>query len=158
MDDENDDDTGYRQLTMSIDLDRYEIVMEVESQCYGESSDGSFYDLEEKPKWKTVIYEVFEELNYDGTIILSYEGGGDDGYILSEMSLTDIGREVPTNDKLKDIAYDIINLSFSGWEMNEGSQGHIYFDKEEINAEHTWNITKLREVYPDIVIKLKDNN
>ena len=156
--DSDERDTGYRQLNMYIDLDKYEIKMETDAQYYGESSDGAYYDLEEEPKWKEIIDEVFEELDYNGTIIISYEGGGDDGYILSEMSLTDIGREVPTNDKLEDIGYRIINNDFSGWEINEGSQGHIYFNKEEINAEHLWNSTEMRECHPDIIIKLNNNN
>jgi hypothetical protein len=154
--DKNSDDTGYRRVYMTFDLENYKIKMEIEAQYYDTQSDGTSYEFEDEPKWGNIVNEVFDELKYDGEIILSYEGGGDSGYIQSEMSLTDKGEEVPVDKRLEEIGYYIINRSFSGWEINEGSQGHIYFNREEVWAEHTWNTEKERECYNEIIISAND--
>ena len=155
--DEREEDTGFRRVYMTFDLENYKIKMEIDAQFYDSETDGSSYDFkDEKPNWGKVVNEVFDELDYNGIIILSYEGGGDSGYIQSEMSLTDKGEEVPIDDRLEDIGYFMLNGSFSGWEINEGSQGHMYFNRQEAWIEHTWNTEKDRECYNDIIISAND--
>jgi hypothetical protein len=85
--------------------------------------------------------EFINELKtkYGNEILLTYEGGGDDGWINDFME-TDKG-EVRMDSLLEDISYNVIDLFHGGWENNEGSNGSILInlDDEVITITHNNN-------------------
>lgn len=80
------------------------------------------------------------EISYGEYAVLTYEGSGDDGWILDQME-TGNG-SVITNSLLEEVAYEIISLYFGGWENNSGSSGTIEFNfkEKEINLNHDSNL------------------
>ena len=85
--------------------------------------------------------EIFKEYTDRGVseIICTYNGGGDSGYVDSDMGVDGEREEVP--DFLEDMCYDALS-GFGGWEINEGSQGNIVFNLRDktITVNHAWNI------------------
>jgi hypothetical protein len=85
--------------------------------------------------------EFINELKtkYGNEILLTYEGGGDEGWINDFME-TDKG-EVRMDSLLEDISYNVIDLFHGGWENNEGSNGSILInlDDEDITITHNNN-------------------
>jgi hypothetical protein len=106
----------------------------------------------------TFVNDVFDKLNYNGEIALPYEGSGGWGDVYPEMELINDGRVIPVDENLQRIADEFINEYFKGWRREDGSQGTVFFNREEVWAEHTWNLEKSRECSPNIIINLKDNN
>ena len=84
--------------------------------------------------------EIFKEYTDRGVseIICTYNGGGDSGYVDSDMGVDGEREEVPAF--LEDMCYNALS-SFGGWEINEGSQGNIVFNLKDltISVNHTWN-------------------
>jgi hypothetical protein len=76
-------------------------------------------------------------------IVCTYTGGGDSGYIESDMELG--GDTVPTPSGIEDYCYSVLE-DFSGWEINEGSQGSIRFNlkSKEYSISHEWNTEQPR--------------
>jgi hypothetical protein len=70
---------------------------------------------------------------------VTYEGSGDSGYINADIELDEKDTEM-IPDYFENYLYRILD-NFGGWEINEGSQGEIYFDfeTEEIRVEHGEN-------------------
>jgi len=90
--------------------------------------------------------EVFDKIfkEYSVTkIVCTYTGGGDSGYIESDMELG--GDTVPTPSEIEDYCYTVLE-DFGGWEINEGSQGNITFNlkSKEYSIDHQWNTEELR--------------
>lgn len=90
--------------------------------------------------------EVFNEnfKEYSVTeIVCTYTGGGDSGYVESDMELG--GDTVPTPSGIEDYCYTVLE-DFSGWEINEGSQGSIRFNlkSKEYSIDHQWNTEEPR--------------
>jgi hypothetical protein len=90
--------------------------------------------------------EVFDKIfkEYSVTkIVCTYNGGGDSGYIESDMELG--GDTVPTPSEIEDYCYTVLE-DFGGWEINEGSQGNITFNlkSKEYSINHQWNTEELR--------------
>ena len=85
--------------------------------------------------------EIFKEYTDRGVseIICTYNGGGDSGYVDSDMGVDGEREEVPAF--LEDMCYDALS-GFGGWEINEGSQGNIVFNLRDktITVNHAWNI------------------
>jgi hypothetical protein len=52
--------------------------------------------------------------------MVEYDGGGDSGYIQDN--------DIP--EVLENITYEILDVYYSGWEINEGSTGNIVYDFE----------------------------
>jgi hypothetical protein len=89
-----------------------------------------------------VFDKIFKEYSVT-EIICTYNGGGDSGYIDSDMEL---GRDtVPTPSGIEDYCYTVLE-DFSGWEINEGSQGNIFFNlkNKEYSVNHEWNTEEPR--------------
>ena len=84
--------------------------------------------------------EIFKEYTDRGVseIICTYNGGGDSGYVDSDMGVDGEREEVPAF--LEDMCYDALS-GFGGWEINEGSQGNIVFNLRDktITVNHAWN-------------------
>jgi hypothetical protein len=152
------DDTGFRDVNMIFDLKNYKIIMRVKANYYDNESDGASFELNQLDEWHKMVNEVFDKLNYNGEIALPYEGSGGWGSVSSEMELINGGKVIPVDENLQRIADEFINEYFKGWKREDGSQGTVYFNREEVWAEHTWNLEKSRECSPNIIINLKDNN
>lgn len=73
-------------------------------------------------------------------VVIEYSGSGDEGYIddISVESLDgssvdlELGNEL--YDLLRDEAHDLLSSEHPGWEINEGSQGHITINVSERKA------------------------
>ncbi|MDY7038684.1 MAG: hypothetical protein SV375_21345 [Thermodesulfobacteriota bacterium] len=92
------------------------------------------------------------------TIIVTYNGSGDDGCIdsveLEPHNLTKL-----TDQATKAIEELVFELLPDGWEINEGSEGMIRFDlmTATISREHYWLQPTLDETLVDIKLNLEDN-
>lgn len=78
--------------------------------------------------------------DYGPWIRLNYDGSGDSGYI-DDSAETKNG-SVRTNQDIENLAYEAIEIYHAGWEINEGSSGHMVFDFEnqEFKIVHYQNI------------------
>lgn len=85
--------------------------------------------------------------DYGSFLTLEYDGSGDSGYI-SDYGQTNHG-SVKTNQDIEYIAYEILEQYHAGWEINEGSSGHMIFDfeKQEFKIAHYQNIEEEVEDY-----------
>jgi hypothetical protein len=71
------------------------------------------------------VNQLIEE--YGNTISVTYEGGGDDGWVNDNMDTEKLGSvEVPPT--IETMIYEIINIYHSGYENNEGGEGTITLD------------------------------
>jgi hypothetical protein len=88
--------------------------------------------------------ELKQKYNLTGTISIIYDGSGDSGYI-EEIS-SDPEREIVSRERedLKNLAYDVLEKKYAGWEINEGSCGTITidFDDNTIEIEHNEKIER----------------
>ena len=95
-----------------------------------------------------------DENNLD-SIIIEYQGGGDDGYI-ENKGKDNNDDEYDLSAGMEDVVYSYLQQSFGGWENNEGAYGKITVTKEEIQIDHIWNTRDDVDSDLRIVIKLED--
>jgi hypothetical protein len=69
------------------------------------------------------------------TIGAEYSGGGDSGAI---DRIYDNNNTTIESTEVENELYDYLNNAFSGWEINEGSNGTIEVDGDEVSLEHIW--------------------
>lgn len=68
-----------------------------------------------------------------GNIIrMSFDGGGDDGYI-DENGENETGDQIIIPNEITDFGYRVLEREFGGWEINEGSNGYITLDFSKPN-------------------------
>ena len=82
--------------------------------------------------WGNTNYK-YKKLNDDEFVeSLIEDGDGIDDYEITYNGYGDSGGLEDNNlpASIEDIAYELIDLYFSGWENNEGSDGTIYLDLE----------------------------
>jgi hypothetical protein len=77
---------------------------------------------------------------YGSYVRMGYDGSGDSGWIQDQVD-SEKGSKGSTNE-LENIAYEALELFHAGWEINEGSSGHMVFDFEnqEFKIVHYQNI------------------
>jgi len=125
---------------------------------YGTEDSGNFYYFEDCEEGD-LIYDNFIEVRkfLDEKKItsatVSYEGGGDSGYIDSTYESEKGTGDVPA--KIENLCYSLLE-EYGGWEINEGSQGTIVFTKDEIEVNHEWN-TEVDETN-EINIEITENS
>ena len=75
------------------------------------------------------------------TISVTYEGGGDDGWINDNMDTEKLG-EVEVPPIIETMIYEIINIYHSGYENNEGGEGYFMFNFNDgtVTLYHTENV------------------
>ena len=135
-------------LEFSLDLKTRKFSADLEASWYGfEEGEGDVYDLPED-----VYNEIFSSVppgkgftNWptDGLVgaSIDYSGGGDSGEWGDEIEVrTKDGKTymLPLGPKIDNwISYNLP----SGWEIDEGSSGNVYFDLVDrvIRINHTWN-------------------
>jgi hypothetical protein len=62
---------------------------------------------------------------------ISFEGGGDNGYIDDSIYFTNGRSRVGDFGKLEEYLYDMLEKALPGWEINDGSQGTFTIDLEQ---------------------------
>ena len=127
---------------IDVMYDYYEISTE-DSQIEKNFSD--FSDM--RPGWRGDDREakklsdptIVEELKsvYGDSCTCSYDGSGDSGWVQDMVDSSKGSKGL--NQQLEYICYDLLELYYGGWEINEGSQGTIDFTKDEITIDHEWN-------------------
>jgi len=132
--------------TLKVDLD---ITVRGEEEHYNEFT---FEQLKNQPNgmWgqrydelkKLGDPEFIEKMkqDYGNTLKLTYDGGGDDGQIHDDGH-TDHG-SVQIERDIEYVAYEIIDIYYSGWEIGEGGDGRIIFDFENqtVTLHHTYYV------------------
>jgi hypothetical protein len=108
-------------------------------QIEGGSEGVEYDDMIEEWEEKGIFDDT--EIPEDNYLVLKYNGGGDSGYIESNF---ESGQSVPT--EVEEWCYQQLEDNFSGWEINEGSQGEFqfYFDKKYVILSHAYNIEDSR--------------
>jgi hypothetical protein len=87
-------------------------------------------------------------------LIVEFNGGGDSG-LIEETGYFTTGESLEINDLISDFTYAMLEMEFSGWEINEGSEGSFKFntyDREctlyfKYRNEEQGNETVLRKNY-----------
>jgi len=88
---------------------------------------------------QNVVNELIKQ--YGSFCKLRYDGGGDSGWIEDEIETENgITNGIETN--LETISYDLLELYYGGWEINEGSSGSINynFQEQKVMMTHYQNV------------------
>jgi len=134
------------------------VFNEVRFTEYGTEDSGNFYYFEDCEEGDT-IYDNFIEVRKfldeikATSVTITYNGGGDSGYIEGTYESEKGTGDVPAG--IEDLCYQLLE-EFGGWEINEGSQGTIVFTKDEIEVNHEWN-TEVDETN-EINIEITENS
>lgn len=124
--------------TLIFEIDVNERKLKIDGYHKEYSTNDSSYDWSEKDgDFDGVLDEVFSDLGGD-TAIVTFEGGGDSGFIDDNMEVIGVGNR-PVPKTLEDWCYGQIP---SGWEINEGSQGRFIVNsmKKIIELEYGENV------------------
>ena len=85
---------------------------------------------------------VVEELKsvYGDSCNCTYDGGGDSGWVQDMVDSSKGSKGL--NQQLESICYDLLELYYGGWEINEGSNGSIdfNFDDQIVEIYHNQNV------------------
>lgn len=103
---------------------------------------------------QNVVNELIKQ--YGSFCKLKYDGGGDSGWIENEIEtengITEIKKETDADAdgvevNLETISYDLLELYYGGWEINEGSHGSINynFHEQKVTMIHYQNIESTEE-------------
>ena len=98
---------------------------------------------------QNVVNELIKQ--YSNFCKLRYDGGGDSGWIENEIEtengITEIKKETDADvdgieANLETISYDLLDLYYGGWEINEGSTGSINynFQEQKVTMTHYQNV------------------
>ena len=124
--------------TLIFEIDVNERKLKIDGYHKEYSTNDSSYEWSEKNgDFEGVLDEVFSDLGGD-TAIVTFEGGGDSGFINDNMEVIGVG-DRPVPKTLEDWCYGQIP---SGWEINEGSQGRFIVNsmKKIIELEYGENV------------------
>jgi hypothetical protein len=135
------DSMSYQMIGIEIDCSRKELTV-THDYSYYDRGDGSsvLYDSDEdKARFDKWMDEDMQDVEVpsEGILTLSYNGGGDSGYI--ESSFDETSDAVPAS--IEDWCYSQLESHFGGWEINEGSDGRFIFNfnNSTVELEHTYN-------------------
>ena len=137
------DDMNYQRLEYDIDIDSKKINFTRLWSFYTRGDGSSLTWEDESGKELFGNWEeagVLEDLTIpdDGILTVQYNGSGDSGYL--ESSFNETGDGVPA--AMEDWCYRELSDNYSGWEINEGSDGQFIFNFHDMTIElvHTENI------------------
>ena len=137
------DDMNYQRLEYDIDIDSKKINFTRLWSFYTRGDGSSLTWEDESGKELFGNWEeagVLEDLTIpdDGILTVQYNGSGDSGYL--ESSFNETGDGVPA--AMEDWCYRELSNNYSGWEINEGSDGQFIFNFHDMTIElvHTENI------------------
>jgi hypothetical protein len=120
---------------------------------YQDLGDGDSSELEMNEESEETLKPIMDELKEKGVYPYAevrFNGGGDDGYIESDM-IIDSGskpsQRVEDFAGLDDFLYNMLG-NFGGWEIDEGSFGNFLIDTRAgtITLNFTWNEYKYEDV------------
>lgn len=134
-----DVDTSYEYLYVEIDTVTKELIFRHEWNFYSQAdTQGIEWNLSEESENESFVelMEQLEEEFGDANLEVRYDGSGDSGYLESTF---ESGEDVPAD--LEDWCYRMLESSFGGWEINEGSSGYFVVDlkNKSIYLSHTYN-------------------
>ena len=124
--------------TLHFEIDVNERKLKIDGYHKEYSTNDSSYEWsEEDGDFDGVLDEVFSDLG-GNTAIVTFEGGGDSGFIDDSMEVIGVGNK-PVPKTLEDWCYEQIP---GGWEINEGSQGRFIVNstKKKIELEYGENV------------------
>jgi hypothetical protein len=146
----NEEEDDYYRASISFKVDQRLMIITSIITENGEEPASDDYNLNNNEDVNTFL----DENNLD-SIIIEYQGGGDDGYI-ENTGKDDNGDEYSLSAGMEDVVYSYLQQSFGGWENNEGAYGKITVTKEEIQIDHIWNTRENVDSDLRLVIKLED--
>lgn len=122
------DDINYQSYEFIIDGEEQVISVIHTYSYYARGSENSIgYDSQEdKERFDQWMEKEMSEVEVpnDGILTITFNGGGDSGYLESTFN--------PTNDEvppgIENWCYNQLEEHFGGWEINEGSDGEFIFD------------------------------
>jgi hypothetical protein len=131
--DNYDDSTGNGTITATFDAQTMSLNFDVDIEItvtHEHTNEKSFDELSqiENDTWNRFKDlkllgdpEFVEEIRskYGNEIVVEYDGGGDSGYVQEDSNVPSV---------MENITYEILELFYSGWEINEGSKGTIVYD------------------------------
>jgi hypothetical protein len=125
---EHDEEVNYQRLEFDIDVESKVIMFSHWWSFYsrGDSSSVDYdseEDIERFEHWEENEFSDIEIPN-NGILTVTFNGSGDSGYL--EGSFEENGSQVPAG--IEDWCYRELSRNFSGWEINEGSDGNFIFD------------------------------
>ena len=87
----------------------------------------------------------WDKLKAFDKIVIEYSGSGDEGYVNDIRIEPEVeGLEISSQlySELESQAVDLLYENFAGWEINEGSAGHMTIDVKErkVFVHHGWTI------------------
>jgi len=135
------DAMSHQMIGIEIDCSRKELTVTHDYSYYGREDGSSIeYDSDEdKARFDKWMEEDLQDVEVpsEGILTLSYNGGGDSGYI--ESSFDETSDAVPAS--IEDWCYKQLESYFGGWEINEGSDGRFIFNfnNSTVNLDHTYN-------------------
>ena len=134
------------------------VLNQVRFTSYGTEDSGyelyieDYEEDDENYEYFLEIRKFLDEIKATSATV-TYEGGGDSGYINSTYESEKGTGDIP--GEIEDICYKLLE-EFGGWEINEGSQGSIVFTKDEIDVQHEWNTEE--EDSREIDIEITENS
>lgn len=142
-----DDSDNYSEFVFFIDCLERTLEIQLRENKWDTNEmigEREFSDIPEE-----VLNSIFE-LTSKSNFTISFNGGGDSGDI---EGVNNKGEQIP--NILLDYLYDYLEDFYSGWEINEGSQGKFIFDltNEQIILEFHENVDEWVIHNMDIQIK-----
>ena len=124
------DDTEIYNYTFEINPEERMVRIYGDYSYYTEGEqENNLYDTDELPE------EIIEFLNTlseegHGELEVDFQGGGDSGWVEEDgRTRRDDHYKIP--EVVENYCYELLN-QYSGWEINEGSQGKFYFDSSKM--------------------------
>ena len=127
---QNDWGSEYYRVDINILLSEREIIITSDIEEEKSESSSNEYDVLEVPS-----VQSFLDDNGIDDFVVKYSGGGDEGYI-EDDGYDDEGNQYGLSDDLENYLYSKLNNSFSGWELNEGSDGKFIINRQTMVIEH----------------------
>ena len=148
-----DDDITYQEYDFIIDTVHNDISVTHSYSYYGRGSGHSimFDSDDDKARFDRWMENEMSEIEVpeDGILRVSFNGGGDSGYLDSDF--------YPTHDAvpaaIEDWCYNELESNYGGWEINEGSDGDFIFDFNnstvELNLTYNEQFTVTNTLYEE---------
>ena len=147
---QSENEEEYYRLFIKFKVESKIMIITSEITENGEEPANDSYELNDNKE----VNSFLDEHNLE-SIVVKYEGGGDDGYVESKGEGND-GVEYDLSAGMEDVVYTYLERSFGGWENNEGATGVITVTKQEIEIEHIWNTRE--QVKSDLHLEIKLEN
>lgn len=132
---------SYQNIDIEIDCVRKDLTVTHNYSYYdrGDAQNIEYDSDEEKKLFDRWMEEDLKDVEVpsDGVLTVTYNGGGDSGYI--ESSFDETSDAIPSS--IEDWMYSQLERHFGGWEINEGSDGRFIFNfnNSTVELEHTYN-------------------